>query len=247
MQPTLQAEGMWKRQQIKDEVDLTGSKGKGSIRERQVEMGAEECSFFIFFREVVCCSAAMKGEDTGYSPWARERDERKRGRKLLDKGGGVLEAPAVTSENNGAALCGQTTIPRSHFPSFSFIARRSSPILPPLINTSRVPVSGEQSGGNMRDETRACIRVFVCKMMSPTSISRCVVLGRWGVDFKSTCLRKVRNCVLVAFVPSKAGRPRISSQDLRWPHPLEIQKGGFNQCWVDTVWYNCYGTFCIIY
>lgn len=72
----------------------------------------------------------MKGEDTGYSPWARERDERKRGRKLLDKGG-VLEAPAVTSENNGAALCGQTTIPSSHFPSFSFIARRSSPILPP--------------------------------------------------------------------------------------------------------------------
>lgn len=67
---------------------MTGSKGKGSIRERQVEMGAEECSFFFFFREAVCCSAAMKGEDTGYSPWARERDERKRGRKLLDKGGG---------------------------------------------------------------------------------------------------------------------------------------------------------------
>lgn len=134
---------------------MTGSKGKGSIRERQVEMGAEECSFFFFFRE-----------------------QSEKNSQLLDKGGGVLEAPAVTSENNGAALCGQTTIPRSHFPSFSFIARRSSPILPPLINTSRVPVSGEQSGGNMRDETRACIRVFVCKMMSPTSISRCVVLGR---------------------------------------------------------------------
>lgn len=122
---------------------MTGSKGKGSIRERQVEMGAEECSFFFFFRE-----------------------QSEKNSQLLDKGGGVLEAPAVTSENNGAALCGQTTIPRSHFPSL------------PLINTSRVPVSGEQSGGNMRDETRACIRVFVCKMMSPTSISRCVVLGR---------------------------------------------------------------------
>lgn len=72
---------------------MTGSKGKGSIRERQVEMGAEECSFFIFFREAVCCSAAMKGEDTGYSPWARERDERKRGRKLLDKGGGSWKLP----------------------------------------------------------------------------------------------------------------------------------------------------------
>lgn len=33
MQPTLQAEGMWKIQQIKDEVDLTGLKEKGSIRE----------------------------------------------------------------------------------------------------------------------------------------------------------------------------------------------------------------------
>lgn len=29
---------------------MTGSKGKGSIRERQVEMGAEECSFFFFFQ-----------------------------------------------------------------------------------------------------------------------------------------------------------------------------------------------------
>lgn len=247
MQPTPQAEGMWKRQQIKDEVDLTGSKGKGSIRERQVEMGAEECSFFFFFQRsgLLFCGDEGRGHRI-LSLGEREGWEEER-KKAFRQGGGVLEAPAVTSENNGAGLCGQTTIPRSHFPSFSFIARRSSPILPPLINTSRVPVSGEQSGGNMRDETRACIRVFVCKMMSPTSISRCVVLGRWGVDFKSTCLRKVRNCVLVAFVPSKAGRPRISSQDLRWPHPLEIQKGGFNQCWVDTVWYNCYGTFCIIY
>lgn len=189
----------------------------------------------------------MKGEDTGYSPWARERDERKRGRKLLDKGGGSWKLPPWPRKTTERDYADKQQYLALTFPPFLSSHGVPLPFSPPLINTSRVPVSGEQSGGNMRDETRACIRVFVCKMMSPTSISRCVVLGRWGVDFKSTCLRKVRNCVLVAFVPSKAGRPRISSQDLRWPHPLEIQKGGFNQCWVDTVWYNCYGTFCIIY